>query len=152
MKTFVLFIALAFSINLHATTYYFSTGSGDDSRSSALSQNPLTPWKSLEKLNASFSIFSAGDIIAFKRGDEFYGSIVMNGATAGSTPLIFTAYGEGLNPVITGLKMLQNFKLIENNLYEAKVPYQVSAINLLLVNGKQQAIGRYPNSNAGNNL
>ncbi len=151
MKTLVLFIALAFSLKLHATTYYFSTGTGDDSRSSELAQNPSTPWKSLEKLNASFSKFSAGDIVAFKRGDEFYGSIVMNGAGGGSIPLVFSAYGEGLNPVITGLKMLQDFKLAKSNVYEAAIPSQLSAINLLLINGKQLAMGRYPNSNAGNN-
>ena len=150
MKTFVLFIALAISLNLQASTYYFSTGSGDDSRNSALAQNPLTPWKSLIKLNSSLSTFKAGDIIAFKRGDEFYGSIVMDGATGGSAGLIFTAYGEGLNPVITGLKTVQDFKLTRNNVYEARISPQLLAINLLLINGRQQAMGRYPNSNAEN--
>ncbi len=83
---------------VQATSYYFSTSTGDDSRSAAQAQNQATPWKSISKLNSMFGSFVAGDEILFKRGEVFSGSI--NITKAG---LIFSAYGTDVaNPVISG--------------------------------------------------
>jgi hypothetical protein len=67
MKSFILFLLLISVEFLHANTYYFSSISGDDSRSAAEAQNASTPWKSLEKLNAVFSSLSTGDVLLLKR-------------------------------------------------------------------------------------
>src|SRR5215475_10608106 len=78
-----------------ATTYYFSTSDGDDSRTSAQAQNSSTPWKSIDKLNSFFSSLQAGDQVLFKRGDVFYGSINISKSGSSGSPIVFGAYGSG---------------------------------------------------------
>lgn len=124
--------------------FYFSSVSGDDSRSELQAQNPATPWKTLAKLNAYFANLQPGDAVAFKRGESFYGSIVVNRSGATNQPIIFTAYGSGNRPVINGLTTVSSWTLVGNNVYEAKLAGN-SRVNMLTVNGSVKALGRYPN-------
>ena len=55
--------------------FYFSSVTGDDSRSEAQAQNTATPWKSLKKLNSFFPNLQPGDAILFHRGETFDGNI-----------------------------------------------------------------------------
>ena len=78
-----------------AATYYFSQSMGDDSRSSAQAQNPSTPWKSIDKLNAVFKTLQPGDVVLFRRGETYYGSIKMSKSGAQGRPITLGAYGSG---------------------------------------------------------
>src|SRR6476646_4597409 len=97
----VLFLAAAL-INLptKGANYYFSTSTGDDSRTVTDAQNPATPWKTLNKLNSFFSSLKPGDSILFKRGDIFYGSITITKSGTSLLPIVFSTYGIGNRPVI----------------------------------------------------
>src|SRR5438270_13852861 len=86
----------------NAATYYFSSSSGDDSRTPAQAQDPNTPWKSLEKLNSFSQNLKPGDQILFKRNDVFYGGIKISKSGNESAPIILGAYGTGAKPVISG--------------------------------------------------
>ena len=77
------------------TNFYFSE-SGNDSNSGS----QKNPWKSLSKL--SNSELSPGDSIFFNRGDSFLGELVVNGSGTESEPIVFTSYGSGDKPIISG--------------------------------------------------
>jgi len=90
--------------------FYFSS-IGSDSYSVAQAQNPLTPWKTLAKLNTLSNIALAGDTFAFKRGEVFangteysaVGSVKWYGggyegrnfpSGTVTNPIVFTYYGD----------------------------------------------------------
>src|SRR5215475_9054 len=102
-----------------ATTYYFSTSDGDDSRTNAQAQNSSTPWKSIDKLNSIFSSLMPGDKLLFKRGDVFYGTINPSKSGSAGSPIVFGAYGNGEKPIISGFVIIGTWTSIGNGLYEA---------------------------------
>ncbi|HEX8316629.1 MAG TPA: right-handed parallel beta-helix repeat-containing protein, partial [Flavisolibacter sp.] len=134
----------------HATTYYFSSSEGDDSRNSSQAQNPASPWKSLAKLNAIFNTLKPGDFILFKRGDVFVGNIIVSESGNPAKPITLAAYGSGEKPVITGFVSVGGWHSVGNNIYEADVPNAGSEVNVVTFNGNFQPVGRYPNSTATN--
>lgn len=147
-----LLFTLLFLYVLHAgaTTYYFSSSDGNDSRTSAEAQKPSTPWKSLAKLNAVFSALLPGDAVLFKRGDVFSGYINIIKSGTSVRPIRFGAYGNGKKPVISGFFTINNWTSGGTNVWEADVPDGKERVNLLLLNNEVKEIGRYPNKNASN--
>ncbi len=152
MKTLLLIIlvSFAFTTTTNANNYYFSTVSGDDSRTSAQAQNSSTPWKTLSKLNSIFSTLQAGDSILFKRGETFYGTINVNKSGTVSRPIVIGAYGTGNKPVITGMQTLTNWVSVGNGKYESTNTALGPQVNMVTLNGVEQDMGRYPNRSAGN--
>ncbi|MEJ7684845.1 MAG: hypothetical protein WKG06_44765 [Segetibacter sp.] len=75
--TLLCFLQVCFLHSAWAATYYFSTSSGNDSRTSTQAKNPSTPWKTISKLNSFFSSLQPGDSVLFKRGETFYGSVTI---------------------------------------------------------------------------
>ena len=137
-------IAILFGVyqSAYAATYYFSSSSGNDDYTSIQARNPATPWKSLSKLNSFFKNLGPGDSVLFKRGEVFYGSVVAGHGGAVFAPVYLGAYGYGNKPEINGLTTLSNWKMVKNGIYAA--PCTASGIDLI-INGKQEAEGRYPN-------
>ena len=133
-----------------AADYYFSSVSGDDSRTETQARNPNTPWKSIEKLNEIFRTLKPGDAVYFKRGEVFYGTVNINKSGAAGNPIKIGAYGEGAKPVITSLVALNGWKSVAGGRFEAKVPQNISNINILLMNNSMLELGRYPNADAEN--
>src|SRR4051812_38093230 len=107
MKRILLVISIVYFTNTantaNAAKYYFSSGSGNDSRSNSEAQNPNTPWKTLSKLNSIFSSLRPGDAVYLKRGETFYGSINVNASGSSGAPITIGAYGTGNRPIITSL-------------------------------------------------
>ncbi len=147
------FVAVLFlSCISHANNYYFSTTSGNDTRTALQAQNPVTPWKTIGKLNSSFSTFLAGDSILFCRGDSFPGSLLIQKSGTAAKPIVFSAYGSTLKgtPQISGLASVSNWVNKGNGIWEGTCPNSGSAVNVVLLNGAFQTIGRYPNASAVN--
>jgi parallel beta-helix repeat protein len=128
-----------------AKDYYFSSSSGDDSRTAAQAGSSSTPWKSISKLNSIFSTLVSGDRILFKRGDVFYGSINIK-----KSGITLTAYGSGAKPVITGFTTLTGWKSLGGGKYESYNASLGSSLSVLNMNNVPQAMGRYPNRSASN--
>src|SRR5215467_2882412 len=131
-------------ISAQATTYYFSTTDGDDSRSNEQAQNSATPWKTISKLNSIFGTLKPGDAVLFKRGDVFQGTIVIATNGAAELPITLSAYGTGAKPVITGFTTLTGWKAIGNGLYESPITENISMMNMVVRNGVFQPMGRWP--------
>lgn len=150
VKTTVLIFILSILFETtFANTYYFSDSMGDDSRSSSEAQNAATPWKSLGRLNNFAMQLKAGDSVLFKRGETFEGNI--HAATSGSAGnfIVFSAYGQGNRPVISGFKTISSWTTATGNIREAAL--NAATVNILLVNGTVKAKGRYPNASAPGN-
>jgi len=134
----------------NATDYYFSNEIGNDSRNSTQAQNPNTPWKSIDKLNAIFSGLKAGDGVFFRRGEVFYGTIkVSKGGSAGN-PIKIDAYGSGAKPVITSFEKVKGWNPIGNGRYESTNSFSSYELNIVSIDEKIYEKGRYPNSDAPN--
>ncbi len=149
---FFLIIPLFFLHSAKATSYYFSTKSGNDDRTPKQAQNASTPWKTLDKLNSFSDNFLPGDHVLFKRGETFFGSITINKSGTEDLPIVFSAYGLGEKPVITSLITLTNWTPAAgyNGVYESSDASLGKNVNILLSNNVLQQIGRYPNANAAN--
>lgn len=132
------------------TNYYFSSTKGDDARTNTQAQNPETPWRTITKLNSFFENISPGDSILFKRGDTFYGSLVVNKSGTSGKSIVITAYGSGPRPVVSGFSTISTWISLGKNIYEASVPNNRETINCVVINGMFQPIGRYPKVSAAN--
>jgi hypothetical protein len=130
-----------------ATNYYFSSVSGDDNRTSAQAQNPATPWKTLSKLNSFFSSLGAGDSVLFKRGETFYGSIVVSKSGTSANPIRFGAFGSGAKPIISGFTTINTWTSLGSNIWESTIAAStLPATYMVVINGVNTAMGRYPNT------
>ncbi len=153
MKLIFFFVFVCFIDSARATNYYFSAGSGNDSRTSTQAKNPSTPWKTISKLNSFFSNLKPGDQVLFKRGETFYGSITLGRSGKAGSPIVIGAYGTGEKPVITSLVKLSGWKANPKykGVYDCAANSQLgSDVNIVLLNNVFQHMGRYPNSNAVN--
>ncbi|WP_158859050.1 malectin domain-containing carbohydrate-binding protein [Lunatibacter salilacus] len=142
-----LFLLLLFCLftSTYGASYYFSSSTGNDSRSNSEAQNMNTPWRSIDKLNSIMRILQPGDVVYFRRGEEFSGTINFNSSGSATNPIKFSAYGSGPAPVITSLIRVQGWRALGNGIYESNQSFNMSEIELMILNGKQQERGRYPN-------
>lgn len=139
MKNLIITILLLASVNVTAKNIYISSSGGNDGN---LGLAPASAWKTVAKLNASWASIVAGDSILLKRGDTFYGSIVV--AKSGSTgmPIIIGAYGTGAKPVISGFTTLTGWTSVGTNLWECSALTIKDSINILTVDGVAKEVGR----------
>ena len=147
MKPILLLISLYICGIANATNYYFSSASGDDSRTAAQAQNPATPWKSLSKLNSYFGSLAAGDSILFKRGETFYGNITVGKSGTAAKSIILGAYGTGAKPIITGFTSIGAWTSVGTNIWESSsAASTLTTCNTISVGGSNFAMGRTPDA------
>lgn len=151
LKSFCILLPLLLCLSTlsRATNYYFSSSTGNDSYTSTQAQNQATPWKTIAKLNSFFSSIVAGDKIFFKRGDTFYGGIILTkSGSSASAPITFADYGSGSLPIISGFTTISSWTSIGNNIFQANISAATSTLNIVSLNGVPQRMGRYPNNTA----
>ncbi len=139
-KIFLICLYLVLSAyNSNATLYYMSASGNDNNNglSSGLA------WKTITKLNSMMKSFLPGDEILFERGSYFTGQINVNVSGDNRDPIIFGAYSEGRNPIISGSVPLTGWTVHKGKIYKASVE---SSVSNLFLNGKQMTLARYPNS------
>ncbi len=136
----ILLALFAFAVtSVNATNYYFSTNSGDDSRTSIQAQNPSTPWKTINKLNSIINSLTFGDALLLKRGEVFYGNITI---VKSHNIITIGAFGSGAKPIITGLQPVSGWTPIGNGIYEANVG--LDKLNMVIFQDRLQPMGRWP--------
>ncbi|MDO6439095.1 malectin domain-containing carbohydrate-binding protein [Cyclobacterium sp. 1_MG-2023] len=151
---FLVIFTLAFlafpAWSVFAADYYISSETGDDNRTAEEAQNPATPWKSIAKVNFECNALKPGDAILFKRGETFYGSLHLCASGTVSSPILIGEYGSGAKPILTSFQSIGKWKSLGNGLYESTVAVDSDNVQVILINGQRQELGRYPNSNATN--
>ncbi len=145
ISVIAIFIILFFHETSAGNNYYFSTSIGDDSRTSIQAQNPATPWQTINKLNTIFSSLLPGDSVLFRRNEEFYGTIIINKSGLVGNPIVISAYETGNSPIITGFQTINNWTNEGNGIYSKAITCQ-STPNVVIVDGINTPIGRYPNT------
>lgn len=138
MKRLLFLLFVMFAGIANATNYYVSV-SGNDGNNG---KTPDAPWRTTAKVN-SF-LFAANDSIFFKRGDVFYGNIIVS-----RNNLNFSAYGTGARPMISGFTTISNWTSLGGGVYESSIDAK-SSLNMVAINGRPQLRGRYPNANDAN--
>lgn len=108
------------------------------------------PWKTISKVNASFTSIVAGDSVLFRCGDSFYGALVIGKSGSSGRPIVISSYGTGAKPVITGFVNLSSWSAVGDGIYQASVPGAKNTLNTVTINNVAQALGRYPNIDAAN--
>jgi len=142
MRFILTLFFLISSTIINATSYYVSS-SGNDS-ATGLSES--SPWKTISKVNNSFSFMKAGDRVLFKRGDIFYGTLIITASGDIGNHIVISTYGSGANPVITGMTQVTTWNNEGNGIFSASASCQ-SLPNMVVMNDNPVAIGRWPNKN-----
>ena len=79
----------------HATSYFVDSVAGNDARDGF---SDATSWQSLSKVN-TFA-FNPGDVVSFKRGGTWTGTLTISRSGVSGNPITFQDYGSGNAPLI----------------------------------------------------
>ncbi len=142
----LLLMLLAAGMVAEARNYYVSAAGSN----TADGLTPATAWQTIARVNSAFSSIIAGDTIFFRRGDTFYGTLLVGKSGTSTAPIVFSAYGTGAKPVITGFVRVSTWTLLGNGVYQSTVSGLKSTLNMVTVNNQPQALGRYPNADDPN--
>ncbi|MEO0470130.1 MAG: PKD domain-containing protein [Bacteroidota bacterium] len=142
MKRFIVNLLLLFILfPVHSTNYYLSANGNDN----ASGTSPAQAWKTIDRLQQQLVNISPGDSILFRRGDTFFGQIDLLETTNLGNPVVFSAYGNGARPIISGSRPITAWtKLNGSQIWSASV--NLDTVAYLFANQKQQTLARYPNS------
>ena len=149
MKKLLIMPLACLILHAHATTYYVSSVSGDDSRSATQAKSPSTPWRSLNKINSFFASLQPGDSVLFKRGETFYGQLDVSQSGTATAPIVISAYGTGAKPIITGFTTVTDWVSLGSGIWESSASVsKLNELKMVTIDGMSYAMGRYPNSDA----
>lgn len=125
--------------NLSATTYYVSNG-GNDANSGLSS---AAPFRTLAKVNTL--LLNPGDRVLFNRDDVFYGNLVITRSGSAGLPIIYSSYGTGADPVITGFTTVSAWTSLGGNIWESTSAIStLSTANMVVIAGVNYPMGRFP--------
>jgi len=141
VKNALIIAFLIFTTIASAADYYISS-SGNDANNGFSSS---TPWKTIAKVNSSFSTIKAGDRVLFNRGDTFYGTLNISRSGIASNPITISAYGTGADPIISGFTTLTSWSSSGGGIFKSPITSSTT-INMVTLDGVPQALGRYPNT------
>lgn len=118
-----------------------NASSGNDG---AAGTSPATAWQTLTKLNGQS--LTSGDTVFFNRGDVFPGRLNLTRTGAAGNPVVYTTYGTGAKPIITGYITLSTWTNNGGNIYASAALGIKQYAHNLLMDGVFQTIARQPNS------
>jgi parallel beta-helix repeat protein len=125
MKKTLILVFLGISWVASATNYYVNNAGQDNN--TGLSDS--LAWKTLAKVNA-YS-FSPGDTVFFKRDNKWFeGRLSPKTSGTSGSPIVFTAYGTGAKPVISGYIKYNGWKTLKTNIYYVTGIYQTESLCL----------------------
>jgi len=148
-RIFISLVAFLLVVQCNAANYYFAAN-GSDSYTTIQAQSKSTPWQTINKLNTFFPSLKAGDSVLFRCGDTFTGTIVMTASGAAGNPIVLASYGTGAKPTISGLVPVTGWTSLGGNIYQGSCPGAGANVNVVVMNGALQPMGRWPNANTAN--
>jgi parallel beta-helix repeat protein len=91
----VLLFFVATSFSAHATDYYV-----DPSSSCANLGTYNDPWHDISDIPWTINYFQPGDVVYFRRGQQYWGTLSINSSGREGAPITFMPYGDGAAPII----------------------------------------------------
>ena len=131
-----IFLFILFPRILDAKNYYISASGNDSNKGTSIEES----WKTIENLKTLK--LKPGDSILFNRGDVFRGEILIETSGKESKKIVFSSYGSGKKPVITGAITLTGWKQNKDNMY---ITSSEQDIIHLFADDMMQTSARYPN-------
>ncbi len=106
--SFACFLVLfgIFVVNAFAVDYYVDATNGDDSR---MGTTPSEAWQTISRVNNAQ--FLPGDTINLRRGEVWQESLIINSSGKLGEPIIFRAFGEGVNPKLKCCNTFSDWEL-----------------------------------------
>ncbi|GAB4024709.1 right-handed parallel beta-helix repeat-containing protein [Spirosoma koreense] len=126
------------------TTYYVANTGNDQNAGTA----PGTPFQSLTKVNQL--ALQPGDVVRFRRGDTFRGTLLVRQSGAAGRPIVYEAYDSGSSPTLAASVLLTNWTNIGGNVWQAACQTCGSSVTGVYRDETALPLGRYPNLNASN--
>ena len=108
--TLLLLLLVCFGVS-NATNFYVDAST----TSSTQNGTSANPWKTLTQVNSGQNAFNPGDIISFKCGGTYTGSLVLNRGGSATSPITFNSYGTGARPKFTGTGSSLGFLFFVNS-------------------------------------
>lgn len=143
IKLIILFIALLPFFSEAQTTYYVSATGSDANNGTSTA----TPFQTISKVNGL--TLSAGDNVFFKRGDSFYGNIIVSNSGTSGNPITYGAYGTGAKPIITGFTSVTSWTNLGSNIWESTSSVSsLSTLKQVVINNVTIPCGATPNRDA----
>lgn len=98
---FIVLIAFGFACTNNSGSFYYISSEGDDTNSG---KSESKAWRSIDRINVQD--FSPGDMILFRGGDEFGGTLSLTSEDSGDgdSRLVVSSYGEGKAVIHGGTK------------------------------------------------
>ncbi|GAB4050332.1 hypothetical protein GCM10028810_44340 [Spirosoma litoris] len=126
------------------TTYYVASNGNDSNNGRSTS----SPFQSLTKINNL--VLQAGDVVLFRRGDTFRGTLQLTESGTSGSPIVIDAYGSGNKPILSGAVAVTSWSNIGNNIWQATCTSCGSQVTGLYRDNTALPLGRYPNLDASN--
>ena len=142
MRKVIIILFSILTIPLWATDYYVKS-TGNDSNTGL---SDAQAWKTITKVNTVWAAgtFAPGDNIYFRRGDTFYGTLIVSESGTSGNVITIGAYGTGNNPVLSGFQVTDTWTDPESDGIYVHSLSPESSPNVLLLDGVNTPLGRYP--------
>jgi parallel beta-helix repeat protein len=141
----VLALLLCGILSAHATTYYVSSTSGNDSYTSTQATSMATPWRSLGKVSSFWSSLNPGDTVKLQAGSVFTQGLVVSKSGIAGHPIVLTTYGSGNAPVVTGFTTLTGWGGGGGNVWQVTCSACGTSANMVEIGDSSRPMGRWPN-------
>lgn len=123
--------------NVFGTQYYFSNAGITTNTGTS----PASPWP-VSRLNFAFL---PDDQVLFNKGETFFISINVGRSGTAGHPIIYSSYGTGAMPIITGFATVSSFTNLGANIWESTTAVSsLSQCNMVLISGANIPQGRTP--------
>ena len=140
----LLVLCIAQSGSFAQTTYYVAN-TGNDTNDGRSVEKPLQTLAKVNQLG-----LQPGDVVLFRRGDTFQGTLSIKQSGTVSKTIRFDAFGSGKKPLIAGSALVTGWTKVGNNRWQAACPDCGDRVTGLYLNGIPPPLGRYPNVDAPN--
>lgn len=142
MKYIITIISFLICLIATSTNYYWSNAGADGNPGTLAS-----PFATITKFNSFFSSLSPGDSCLFRRGDTFYGAMIISRSGTSGSRIKIGAYSSGAKPIITGFTTLSAWTNLGSNIWETtSAASTLSYTNMVVISGVNTPMGRTPNT------
>ncbi len=139
IQIFLVAGSVALSVGHSTARTFYVSGSGSDSHSIDQAQHSQTAWRTLDKVNSV--TFLPGDSLLFKRGEVFFGQLIIRSSGKESRPIFVGGYSVGAAPVISGAFRISSWKRSSGSIYSAPTQEEIFGV---FCNGVEQIPTRFP--------